>query len=27
VLIIPRPHANIDEILPLGRGAAKPSGG
>jgi microcompartment protein CcmL/EutN len=27
VLIIPRPHANLDEILPLGRGAAKPSGG
>jgi len=25
VLIIPRPHANIDEILPLGRGAAKPT--
>ena len=23
VHVIPRPHANIDEILPLGRGAKK----
>ncbi|MEI8258616.1 MAG: BMC domain-containing protein [Deltaproteobacteria bacterium] len=26
VLIIPRPHANIDEVLPLGRGPGRPAG-
>ncbi len=26
VHIIPRPHANVDEVLPLGRGPAKPKG-
>ncbi|KPJ85552.1 MAG: ethanolamine utilization protein EutM [Spirochaetes bacterium DG_61] len=26
VHIIPRPHTNVDEVLPLGRGAAKPKG-
>ena len=26
VHVIPRPHANVDSVLPLGRGDAKPSG-
>jgi len=26
VHIIPRPHTNVDEVLPLGRGPAKPKG-